>query len=210
MKYMLFILILFSSLLCRAEFRIWEDNAGNIWEGEFVTVNAGKVVIRDRTGEKKSYSPGMLSGNDLVYLEKKVPPRLELTVSKSSDNGSSSKSEIVKCRAVITKKDGRAYSGEMTAVLVVLAKDQKSGSFSKAGASKEFSFTLPQKPGASVEFESSGVGLAKSSASSGRVYAGYVLVVWDRFGNPIAVESSHESVLDRAPKLARPKLKTDM
>lgn len=206
MKYFLFLLILFAALISRAEFRIWEDRAGNIWEGQYVTVNAGRVVISDRSGEKKMFLPEDLSETDQIYLEEKVPPRLSLTVSKASENNSSSRSEKVTCRAVIQKKDGRAYSGELTAVLVVLAKDQKSGSFSKAGASTEFSFRLPQKPGSEVEFESSGVGLAKSSASSGRVYAGYVLVVWDRFGKPIAVESSHDSLIGRAPKLARPKI----
>lgn len=209
MKYTLIVLTLLSAVFCLGDFRIWEDKAGRIWEGEFVTVNAGSVVIRDRSGETQAYSPDLLSDNDLVYLEEKVPPTLEITVSKSSDSASSAKSDILKCRAVIKKKDSQSYSGELTAVLVVLAKDQKSGSFSRAGPAKELKFTLPQKPGSYVEFESGGVSLNKSLSSSGRVYAGYALVVWDRFGNPIAVESSHDSILERAAKIARPKISSN-
>lgn len=192
-------------LISRAEFRIWENRSGEIWEGEFVTLNAGKVVIRDHDGNKTEYSSDDLSENDLAYLEKQVPPQLSLNVSKTSSASSSGNSETVRCRASIKKTDTRNYSGELTAVLVMLAEEQRTGSFSKAGSSKEFKFTLPEKYGVPVEFESDGVRVAKSSAKSGKVYAGYILVVWDRFGNPIAVESNRDSFVERATKIARPR-----
>ncbi|QBG47913.1 hypothetical protein EGM51_11085 [Verrucomicrobia bacterium S94] len=187
-----------------AEFRIWEDKAGKVWEGEFVTMNAGKVVIQDRDGKKQEYSPDELSENDVSYLEEIIPPRLSLDVSKSSDSSTSGKAESIICRASIKKANTRSYKGELTAVLVIIAEEMRTGAFSKAGASKEFTFTLPEKHGVPVEFETSSIKLAKSSAKSGRVYAGYVLVVWDRFGNPIAVKSNRDSFLERAARIARP------
>lgn len=187
-----------------AEYRIWEDKSGNIWEGEFVTLNAGKVVVKDQAGVKAEYDPDQLSANDLDYLEEMVPPKLSLDVSKKSDSSSSGSTERVLCRVTIKKTDTRAYKGELTGVLVVMSKEMRTGVFSKAGSSKEFKFTLPEKHGVPVEFESDSIKLFKSSAKSGRVYAGYILVVWDRFGNPIAVKSNRDSFMDRATKLARP------
>lgn len=202
----IFLLILLSiNQFADAEFRIWEDTSGNIWEGEFVTLNGGKVVIVDQAGVKAEYNPEDLSDNDHDYLEEMVPPKLSLDVSKTSDSSSSGNSESIICRATIKKTDTRAYAGELTAVLVVMSEEMRTGAFSKAGSSEEFKFNLPVTHGVPVTFESDSIRLSKSSAKSGRRYAGYVLVVWDRFGNPVAVKSNRDSFLERATKLARPR-----
>lgn len=206
MKVWISFVLLSSSMWCFSDFRIWEDIAGNIWEGEFITVNAGSVVIRNQQGDKAEHQLDQLSENDLIYLEEVLPPKLSLDVSKSSDSSSTGQSVVVRCRATIKKTDTRSYNGELTAVLVLISEEQRTGSFSKAGSSMEFKFKLPEKHGVPVEFESSTVKLLKSSAKSGKVYAGYVLVVWDRFGNPVAIKSNRDSFVERATKIARPKL----
>ncbi|MDZ8119534.1 SHD1 domain-containing protein [Pontiella agarivorans] len=203
--YVVLMMGIFAEFSSFAEFRIWEDRSGRIWEGEFVTMNAGKVVVQNQSGTKTEYNPEQLSENDLSYLEEIIPPKLSLDVSKTSNSSTSGNSESIICRASIKKANTRIYKGELTAVLVVLAEEMRTGAFSKAGASTEYSFVLPEKHGVVVEFESSAVPLAKSSAKSGRVYAGYVLVVWDRFGNPVAVQSNRDSFLERATKIARPR-----
>lgn len=188
-----------------AEFRIWEDQSGNIWEAKFVTMNGGNVVLIDQSGKKSVYSPEQLSEADIAYLEKVLPPRLSLSVSKKTERANTANSEYVRCRATIKKTDTRSYEGELTGVLVMISEESRTGAISKAGATKEFSFVLPEKHGVSVDFESDPVKLMKSSANSGRVYAGYVLVVWDRFGNVIAKEANRETFLEKAERIARPK-----
>ena len=193
----------------RSEFRIWEDVSGRIWEGEFQTLNAGKIVVIDRAGKRAEYSPDELSENDLSYLEEVLPPRLSLDVAKMSDSRSSGKSEMITCRAAIKKTDNRSYKGKLTAVLVLISEETRTGAYSKAGSTTQHTFTLMEKHGLAFEFESNAVKLMKRSANSGRVYAGYILVVWDRFGNPVAVKSNRDSFLERATKIARPKADSD-
>ena len=197
------LLAVFCLSSAQAEFRIWEDKSGTIWEGEFVTMNAGLVVIRAHSGQKNEYKPESLSATDLDYLEKVVPPVLSLDVSRVT-SGSSGKSEMVKCTAVIKKSDTRKYAGELTAVLVLMAEELATGAYSKAGSSKEFIFALPDKYGVPIAFQSDAVKFAKRSADSGRAYSGYILVVWDRFGNPIAIKTNRDSFSKKATKLAWP------
>ncbi|MDF7809363.1 hypothetical protein P4E94_18105 [Pontiellaceae bacterium B12219] len=204
-KRLLIPILLLLSLIVHAEFRIWESTDGKIWEGEFVALNGGQVVIRDQSGNKAEFSPETLSAADLDYLEKVVPPNLSLDVSRTTDSASG-KSEMVKCIASIKKTDTRKYRGELTAVLVVMAEELRTGAFSRAGASTEFKFVLPEKNGVPVVFESDAVKLLKRSNKSGRAYAGYVLVVWDRFGNALAVKSNRDSFLENAVKIAHPKI----
>ncbi|MDF7825862.1 hypothetical protein P4B35_17670 [Pontiellaceae bacterium B12227] len=187
-----------------AEFRIWESTDGTIWEGEFVTMNGGRVVIRDQAGKKNEYKPDALCEADRDYLEKVIPPALSIDVSRSTDSISGS-SERVKCIATIKKANTAKYSGELTAVLVMLAEELKTGAYSKAGSATEFKFTLPEKHGVPVQFKSDTQKFLKRSNNSGRAYSGYILVVWDRFGNPVAVKSNRDSFLEKATKIARPK-----
>jgi hypothetical protein len=203
-KILLISMLSLLSLSSFADFRIWESTDGNIWEGEFVTLNGGMVVIQDQSGNKGEVDPEKLCAADLAYLEQVVPPNLSLDVSRSTD-GTTGSSEMVKCIASIKKSDTRRYTGELTAVLVVMAEELRTGAFSRAGASKEFKFVLPEKNGVPVTFESDSVRLLKRSNKSGRAYSGYVLVVWDRFGNPIAMKSNRDSFLENAAKIAPPK-----
>lgn len=204
-KLNILIALLLSCGMAQAEFRIWESKDGAaIWEGEFVAMKGDLVVIRDQAGVKKEYKPTTLCDADLEYLEKVIPPTLSVDVSRSTE-GVSSSSEKVTCTATIKKMDTRKYKGELTAVLVLLAEEMRTGSYSKAGSSEEFVFNLPEKHGQTVEFKSDSTRFLKRSAKSGRAYAGYVLVVWDRFGNPVIVKSNRDSFAEKATKIARPK-----
>ena len=205
----LLLVVLF--VLCtnvRAEFRIWEDKDGNIWEAEFVTLSAGEVVMRDQQGERTRMKPEELSENDQLYLEKVVPPVLSLDVSKTTANTGSTKSSMVavRCVATIKQTDTRPYTGELTAVLLTMGADIRTGSASTVNK-KEYSFTLPRTRGDVVEFSGDRASFQKTSNKSGRAYYGYVLVVWDRFGNPISVKSNRDSLAERAEKIARPSLR---
>ena len=200
----LLIFMVASSVSAIAEFRIWEDVQGNIWEAEFFAMNGNLVVLRDQAGRNVEFEPGKLCVADREYLEKVVPPALSIDVSKTTDNaGSGQNTERVQCLADIKQSDARSYTGPLTAVLAIVGEDIRTGAISLV-SSKEHVFTLPENRGMSVEFRSDRVSFAKNSAKSGKLYGGYVLVVWDRFSNPVAIESNRDSYLEMATKLAAP------
>jgi hypothetical protein len=190
-----------------AEFRIWEDVNGKIWEGEFVTLSAGEVVMRDQMGARIIVKPEQLSAADQLYLEKVIPPRLSIDVSKTTDNTKSrGSSESVRCLVSMKQTDNRPYTGKLTAVLVVMNEDIKTGSTSVENK-KEYSFSLPEKRGEIAEFKGDRADFYRKSGNtsrSGKAYSGYILVIWDRFGNPIAIKSNRDSFAEEATKLARP------
>lgn len=188
-----------------AEFRIWEDGNGNIWEGEFVTLSAGEVVIRDQADKRIRIDPDRLCEADQRYLEKVVPPKLVIDVSKTTDNvGVGRNSELVRCLASIKQTDTRPYTGELTAVLVTMGEDIRTGSPSVV-SNTELGFTLPEIRGVAVEFSGKSNTFLRKSNKTGRAYSGYVLVVWDRFGNPVAVKSNRDAYEEKATRYARPK-----
>ena len=203
--YTILIFLLGLGIQSEAEFRIWEDTQGNIWEGEFVTLNAGQVVIRNHADEKNEYDLVMLSASDQSYLEKVLPPKLSIDVSKMTDStGAGGNSEKVLCQVRIEQMDTRPYKGELTAVLVTMGEDIRTGSTSKVSSS-QFSFTLPEKHGTEIEFKGESNTFIRRPNNSGRTYVGYVLVVWDRFGNAVSVKSNRDSFAAKAVVLARPK-----
>ena len=200
-------LSLFVSLSARAEFRIWESTRGDVWEGEFVTMNGGLVVVRDQSGNKTELKPEALCPADLEYLEKMVPPKVNISVSKTTDSaGASGSQERVKCLATLRQVDTKPYSGELTLVLVIMAEDIRTGAMSISSKTEE-GFTLPANRGEALEFASKSAQFYKRSQKGGRAYSGYLVVVWDRFGNPIAVESNRAAYEEKATSLASVGLK---
>ncbi len=207
MKHFYIFAAFFLVLVAQAEFRIWEDADGNIWEGEFVTMSAGEVVMRDQQDKRIRIVPENLCEADQRYLEKVVPPKLAIDVSKTTDNArSGSNSEQVRCTVAIKQTDTRPYTGELTAVLLTMGEDIRTGSTSQVNR-KEHTFTLPQNRGDAVEFRGDSASFLRKSNKAGRTYSGYILVVWDRFGNPVAVAANRSSFEENATTLARPKMK---
>ncbi|MEE9369178.1 MAG: hypothetical protein V3V05_10025 [Pontiella sp.] len=141
----------------------------------------------------------------LYHLEKVVPPKLSIKVTKTTDNsGVGSNSEKVRCHAGIKQIDTLPYKGELTAVLVTMGEDIRTGASTKV-SSTEYQFTLPKIKGELIEFKGEKNTFIRKANKSGRTYTGYILVVWDRFGNPIAIKSNRDSFAEKATRLARPK-----
>lgn len=187
----------------QAEFRIWEDAKGNILEGEFITMNGELAVIRDRSGKDLEFNPTILSESDQLYLEKVVPPTLSIDVSKTTGSGSKNNhGEEVRCFVSIKQASTRPYTGELTAVLVVMGESVRTGKKSSVGKIEHI-FKLPTTRGASVEFHSDSERF--NGAKSKNKYSGYLIVVWDRFGNPVSIKSNRAEFEKKAKTLASPR-----
>lgn len=195
-------LLLALGVQTQAEYRIWEDTKGNILEGEFVAMNGKLIVVRERSGKEKRFNPAMLCEADQQYLEKVVPPSLSLNVSKTTD-GRSSKGDSLRFLVSMKQADTRPYKGELTAVLVIMGESIRTGS-KRSVAKKEHTFTLPENSGDLIEFASDREIFNSNKSKSGNVYSGYLLVVWDRYGNPVSIESNRAEFEDRAKSLASP------
>jgi hypothetical protein len=192
------------TLICYGEFRIWEDTKGNVLEAEFITMNGSLVLVRERSGKEREFNPSLLCEADHQYLEKVLPPKLSIDVSKTTEGGTSrSKGEAVRCLVSLKQTDTRAYKGELTAVLVVMGESIRTGAKQSVGK-KEHVFTLPDDRGQLIEFSSDTEKFNGNKNKSGNTYSGYLLVVWDRFGNPVAVESNRTEFEKRAKALASP------
>ncbi len=204
-RVIVYLLGVFAAVSAFAEFRIWETSDGQVMEREFITMSAGDILLRDQQGKEYRMKPEQLCEADQKYLDKVLPPKLVLDVSKVTDNSAgSSQIEYVVCEATLKQTDTRPYSGELTAVLLVIGEDIRTGGTTIAGRSEEI-FSLPETRGDTVSFSSKKNKFFRKSRKSGQAYSGYVFAVWDRFGQMIAMKTSVASFEDKADKLAKPR-----
>lgn len=188
----------------QAEFRIWEDARGNVVEGEFMALSGDDAVLRGQDGREIRLDSGGLCIADREYLDRTVPPQLDIDVSKTTGGeGAQGQSESVRCLATLRQADRRAYGGGLVAVLVVMGEDLRTGAAVPLSTT-EHRFTLPERRGEAVGFASGWVRFSGKTGQSGRAYSGYLLVVWDRFGAPIAVKTNRPTYGQMAARIAAP------
>lgn len=73
-------------LSAQAETRIWTDFAsGNQLEAEYVSVQSGKVLLKDAHGKNVRVPVASLSSDDLLYIELANPPRITVDFIESFD-----------------------------------------------------------------------------------------------------------------------------
>ena len=200
MKQLIHLFILFFSVWAHAEYRIWTDVQDNVVEAEFVCMDGGMVVLRNHTGEEFKFTPEKLSSEDQRYVESRVPPLLDINVSKAIDNiGKSNKTnsakqrstvEYVRCIATIRQSDTRPYNGDLIAHLLVIAEDNKLGGYVVVDR-EEQKFKLEDANNRSVELTSKSLPFNRSS-KRGKKYSGYLVVVNDKYGQVIAIKSNRE------------------
>lgn len=65
-----------------ADMRVWTDEEGRPFAGEFYKSAFGKVMIRDSEGTVRSVLMEQMSPADLEYVFYHVPPQIEITVRK--------------------------------------------------------------------------------------------------------------------------------
>lgn len=202
MKKLLFLCVFIcTSAIVFAEFRIWEDSSGEIWEAEFVTLKGEMILLEDQSGTVKECKRKELSGVDRDYLDERCPPNLNIDISKTTDGSGSRSTEKVTCNLRIKQIDTQKYDGELTVVLLVLGEDKRTGSISVASRSEEM-FMLPENHGQPINLSSRAASFSKNAEKKGRLYGGYLAVVWDRFGNAIAIETNKPALQERAEKMA--------
>lgn len=202
-KWMLILLCSMVVFPAWAEYRIWTFTNDTVMEAEFVCMTGGNVVIRERSGKELKFLPDSLVEEDRRYVESRIPPELNIDVSKISDNlGTGGAVDWFRCQVSIRQIDTRPYSGELTVIMLVLGEDQRSGE-SVVSTRIQQTFNLKDFTDKPFELMSDRVKFQRSSSKSGQIYSGYLVVVNDPHGQVIAVKSNRLSIERSADDLLK-------
>lgn len=206
-----------------AEYRVWTDQKGNTIEAELAGTEGKKIILKKQDGKTLSLSPLSLSDDDKEYLHGKVsadlfdpsvgtldlekPPRLEISFKKVTDtennlNSGSFRIIDMYSSVKITKRNSEPYSGQMTAEVYVIGFCERDNLFAMLDkASHDFSFDDRRKE---TTFETDHITLReyRYDTSYSTEYEGYLVVVLDEDGKPLAMKSSSQKFERNYQRLA--------
>ena len=200
------ILFLISVLVFPAfgEFRIWEDAKGKTIEAEYISEQAGRIVLELRNGKTIRINPETLSEKDRNYASLRVKPKLILDVDEKEMRVKDSNLVLaynneVRLTANIQKKSTRAYNGELTATFIFIGDNERSihETIVKKYAVK-FNLEKEKTLTRNAAFATEGHSFLKSAHHS---YEGYLIVITDSFGEMVSAESNPSSYERYAEKL---------
>ncbi len=210
---LLFLSVILFSLLgtAVAEMRAWNLNNGKTVEAEFMTVIGEKVSLKTLKGKTVKVLASDFSAEDLAYIELSTPPKLELSISKSSKartfpdtlSREIPTSDYYNFKAIIKQKSSKRYSFELTAELFVIGREKIGDKFTLLDYQKapfllengsRSIFELPSRQIELLQFQQNG-------QLMGEEYAGYMIVVTDSRGEMIAHVTKRDGWLTIIDKL---------
>ena len=199
LKIQLPMLLLFLSQITFGEFRVWTDRSGHTLEAEFVSESAGKIVIKNKEGICLKVPKEKLSDADQKYLESAIPPEIDIAFSKNQDRFYDGYMVDMTCKIVVKKISQSKYTGTLTAVLIIIGRDQRFKIYNileKAKNDFDFKesdeFVLQTKIFRMYQDD---------SISSGTIYTGYLALVMDEKGVVIAEKSNRKEFIKSKEKL---------
>ena len=191
-----------------AEYRMWTDKKGNSIEAELVCESAGKIVIRDRQGKLRKLAPEKLSAVDQKYLRTAFPPKVEIVFSKKqkrTKNDGYWAWVDMECEIAIKKKSRMPYDGTLTAMLLVVGRDDNQNDYilldkveATFGFAKSKSFLLKGNHFRMREYNG-----YYSSNDGGTKYVGYLAVVLDKDGNVVGVKASRKEFSEKCKMMLK-------
>lgn len=193
-----------------AEMRVWTSIKGDTIEAEFISVFAGKAVLRCANGKELKVPLSGLCAVDIKYLNESIPPEIDIEVdvdndkksleSYSSDYGSydySKKAQKIKCKVTMSKKSKQANSTPLKAFIYVFSEDAKMDEM-EVILKEEHEFSFKHQDSAVFSTGTASLTITKSSSNygygsnSGAEYEGYVVYVEDGKGRVMAVRGSRK------------------
>lgn len=225
MKGIMIILLLGMSwaLSLHAETRIWTSTKGDSIEAEYVKMFAGKVILKTAEGKQLKVPVSGLCSADKAWLANAIPPKIKITVdtdkdrdtldSYSSEYGTynyEKKAETTKCTAVLKQTNKEPSNREFIARMYVIGKQTNRDLREVISyAEHEFSF----KSSKTTQFKTAPVTVEYTKSNyaqnRGARYEGFLVLVEDKEGNIVAVESSQTSYEKNAHKFKAAKKGTE-
>ncbi len=199
MKY--FWTILGLILLCgrvSAEMRIWRDQQGNQFEGDYVRVVFGKVMLQNPQGEKIYIPLKELASADTKYLSTVYVPTMEITVRTRSRakpptdaDLPDDKSTIVTAEVTIRTKE-KVESSSLRAEVYLVGAEVATADYrivKKAGGPLTFTTENAYQTTFSLEMESREY-MEFNFQDRGTLYEGYLVLVFDKTDELIEYKSA--------------------
>lgn len=181
--------------LAIAEMRIWEDKKGNTLEAEFQCVVSGKVVLKDRKGKDYKLSVSSLSAKDRKYLETKLPPKVKIEFKKKQDRMNNSYVIKMEGEVVLTKTSQMPYTAGLKATLFMIGEDSFDDEYVLMDKT-EYKFDFKTKKTHSFSGEPFKMyDYDYYSSDRGVEYKGYLVVIYDEAGTPVATKSGTDNFL---------------
>ncbi len=219
-KSSLVVFVVFLGLItASAEMRIWTSKKGDTIEAEYVNIIGSKIVLKTSAGKQLKVPMSGLCQADMDYLASAIPPKMKLTVDVDKDRDTLSsysstygtynyeeKAETIKCEVEIVKTSREPCNRDLVGHLYVIGK-QEGGDLRKLLSidKQEFSFRKSKE----FKFRSQPVTVEYSRGSyttkRGSRYEGYILVVEDKEGKVLAIESSQGTYEKHLHKIKKAK-----
>ena len=188
------VLVLCSSIF--ADVRIWIGADGQPIEGSFRRELLGRIQIEDTKGQLHLIPVEDLTRGDLLYLQKKIPPEVDISYKAKNRrkpemewtiNGDST--ILYTCTVTIDKKSDLDSKMQMTAELYVIAEAVDADNWVLQRYEKK-SFVFPEGRDSSFEFTVSDIGFRNYNENwggqpnhpRGEDYLGYLIVLLDDKG----------------------------
>lgn len=186
------------------EFRIWEDMRGKSIEAEYVSEQAGKVLLKLRNGKTIRVNPETLSPEDREYANLRVKPKLVIDIDKDEKRVQDRNlifafNNQVHLTAEVKKKSSRPYNGKLTATFIFIGDNERS-SHETVVKKTETPFTIEKEK----TLRCGGIFSTERKAfikTAHHTFQGYLLVITDSFGEIVAAESQPSTYERYAEKL---------
>ena len=210
-----FILYLCLTLSCStfSDTRIWTFKNGRSLEAEFVSLVDGRVSLENLKGKIKKVPEGQFVDEDIQYIELQMPPKLDLSFSKSSkmrvfpDTNSNEipRSQYYDFKALIKQLSTRPYTHELTAELFIVAEEKAGGKYILVDYQKK-KFRLEKGSKSVVAITSRTVEIMEyvmNGQLRGESYTGYLIIITDSRGEIIAYKTRKEEWFNNVENLRK-------
>lgn len=204
MKTFIVCLSLILSCSVFSETRIWTLKNGKTLEAELVSLIGGQVSLKTLKGKVKKIPESELSDADITYVELQMPPKLNLSISRTTKQrvfpdslSDLPTAQYFDFKAVIKQGSSRLYDHELVAELFVIGEenagdklillDYQKEPFRLTDGSKSV-FELPSNTIELIEFNMNG-------QLRGEAYKGYIIVITDSRNEIIASKASRDEWL---------------
>lgn len=188
-----------------AEMRVWEDKKGNILEAEYKCEVLGKVVLCDPKGKDHTLSISSLSQKDQLYLQAKIPPKIEVKFKKIQDRKKkyyASATVVMYGEITLTKKSRMPYNGDLKATLFMIGEDSREDEYVMLDRS-DFEFSFKEKKTHSFTGERFKMHQYNYyTTNDGIEYRGYLIMVCDAAGKVIYSKASRAEFENKIKYLA--------
>ncbi|MDF7822452.1 SHD1 domain-containing protein [Pontiellaceae bacterium B12227] len=184
-----------------AETRIWNLKNGKTIEAELQAVMGGKVSLKTLRGRVVKILEEDLSADDLSFIELNMPPKLDLSFSKTSkvrvfpeSLSDLPSSQYFNFRGTVKQKSNKPYRHDLQMELFIIGEEKAGDKFILLDYQKE-TFRLEEGSSSVFELKSRQVELIEFEMNGqlrGEVYRGYMMIVTDSRGEVIAYTAKRE------------------